>query len=82
MDKVSIGQEDQLREAQMEQDQRAEDDGAPEGHERKKRLGDGKAIEKPVSGKDDEPWKGRADDPDHPGQTPEGGLGGSGPVQP
>jgi len=90
---VSIGQEDQDRETRMEVRQRREDDGIgvpPESNPHVQVPGaeaPGHAViasksPAPADDEEGEIWQGRADDPDHPGQTRRGGLGGAGPVQP
>ena len=78
---VSIGEEDQLREIEMEHEQRQQDDGVPPRSSRRT-VATARRKPAPPASEDENPWDGRADDPDHPGQTPQGGLGGSGPVQP
>lgn len=88
---VSVGQDDPERERLMEEEQRRQDDGIgvpPEAnpHAEKNERKDKRLVKAATptvrSTPNPEPWKCREDDPDHPGQTPEGGLGGSGPVQP
>ncbi len=78
---VSIGPEDQATERAMEQAQRREDERRPanddEPTDRTTRADAG------TDGGPDSTEAGPADDDaDHPGQTPDGGLGGAGPVQP
>ena len=88
---ISVGSEDQCGEREMERKQRREDDGigVPAEANPHAQLNDMKATppaseDEPEHGteKNPEPWEGRADKTGQPGQTPEGGLGGSGPVQP
>lgn len=88
---VSVGQDDPERERPMEEEQRRQDDGIgvpPEANphaeinERKDKRPVNAAKPAVRSTPNPESWKSHLDDPDHPGQTPDGGLGGGGPVQP
>lgn len=91
---VSVGQEDQAIEREMETQQRWEDEGVgvppvANPHSQINRtdrtvLAPAQKDPAPQSprNEDHQPWKAREDDPDQPGATPDGGLGGSGPVQP
>ena len=75
---ISVGEEDQRREAEMEIEQRRQDEHWPPPSPARRRRGSGRRR----GPEKEEPWQGRADEAGHPGQTDEGGLGGSGPVQP
>jgi len=90
---VSIGQEDQDRENRMEVRQRREDDGIGVPTESNPHVqvpgaqAPGEAVitsksPPPADAEQEGIWHGRADDPEHPGQTRCGGLGGAGPAQP
>lgn len=91
---ISVGQEEQRREQCMEEEQHRQDDGIEvpadaNPHAQVNHQDDGNKAEakrkRALQNESDAEagvWEGRADDPDQPGQRPDGGLGGSGPVQP
>lgn len=88
---VSIGQGDPDWERAMEDEQRRQDDGIgvppyanphAEINERKDKQPVKAAKPEESSAPNPESSKGHLDDPDHPGQAPDGGLGGRGAGQP
>lgn len=87
----SVGQDDPRRERVMEDEQRRQDDGIgvpPEAnpHAEVNKRDDKRPVKatksEAMSAPSHQPWQDREDDRQQLGQTPDGGLGGSGRVQP